>query len=329
MDGCTTPKVSIVTPTYDRMDLLKGAVESGLAQTYADFELIVSDNAMSDEVQALVASYGDDRIKYRHNGSNVGALGNALAAYKAARGTYIGTLHDDDLWEPTFLEKLVHPMEADPSISLAFSDHYIMDGSGRTDVQKSTENSKLWRRANLAPGKHQPFVRLALVDRALPVAMATVFRKDSIDWNDFPPEVASVYDLWLAYLACRNGGAAYYVPERLTRYRHHGGAMTAHSRYDEFFVYCYDRFLSDPRLADAHDAIRREAGPFHTGLGLALVAHGDRARGRRHLARGLRSHPDLRSVSGLVCSALPASASAMVERLANVRRMRSSAYPRA
>jgi glycosyltransferase involved in cell wall biosynthesis len=271
-------------------------------------------------VEALVRSYGDDRLVYRHNGGNIGPLANAMAAFAAARGTYVAMLHDDDLWEPGFLAALVPPLEADPSLTLAFCDHWVIDDDDVADVEGTAENTRRWRRHDLSPGAHRPFADLALVDRAVPVAMGTVLRKAAIDWDDVPEEIGSIYDIWLAYLACRDGGGAYYVPERLTRYRHHSGAITSSTRYDRRFVYCYDRFLGDDRLRGIEGALRREAAGFRTGLGISLLADGDRRAARRQLGRAVADGRDLRALATLGVSVLPGRPLDHVERARQLRR---------
>jgi glycosyltransferase involved in cell wall biosynthesis len=65
--------VSILIPTYNRRDMLKEAVTSVLAQGYADYEIIIADNWSTDDTEAVVAAFGDSRIKYHKNAQNVGA----------------------------------------------------------------------------------------------------------------------------------------------------------------------------------------------------------------------------------------------------------------
>jgi glycosyltransferase involved in cell wall biosynthesis len=299
------PTVSVVIPTYDRAEYLRQALESALAQTYTDFEVVVTDNSMSADTAALVSSYGDRRVRYRHNGGNIGALANALAGFRSTRGQFVASLHDDDAWEPRFLERLVPPLLEDPSLVLAFSDHFLMDADGVVDLPATDRNTRLWGRHGLAPGKHAPFTRLALVDRAVPVAMASVFRRAAVDWDAVPTEAGAVYDLWLVYLACRDGGGAYYVPERLTRYRTHASAHSATHRIDTAFLWCYEHFLSDPRLQHLRPELRRAVARFRTGAGIGLLREGRRADARRLLARALREHPQPRAAGALLLSVLP------------------------
>jgi len=211
--------VTVAIPTYRRPDLLRGAIDSALAQTYRSMEILVSDSDGSEAVSALVAGYHDPRLRYRRNDRPTNGLENALAMYRDARGKFIATLHDDDEWEPGFLAAMVKPLVEDPTVGLTFADHWVMDVDGNVMVGKTEEYTRKRGRAGLAEGRHQPFTRLALVDRAVFFVAATVFRNGLVDWDEVPPDVAPPYEVWMTYLASRDGAAAYYVPERLMRYR--------------------------------------------------------------------------------------------------------------
>ena len=68
------PRVSVIMPVYLRQQYLRQALESALAQTYRDIEIIVTDNGPSPEIERLVRSYGDPRLRYRHNGTTNAAF---------------------------------------------------------------------------------------------------------------------------------------------------------------------------------------------------------------------------------------------------------------
>ena len=70
------PAVSVCIPTYNYARFLGSAIESVIAQTFEDFELIVSDNASTDDTQAVIASYDDPRIRAYRNDHNLGLFGN-------------------------------------------------------------------------------------------------------------------------------------------------------------------------------------------------------------------------------------------------------------
>lgn len=264
------PAVTIVTPVFRRLNYLEESLESALAQTYRDFEIIVTDDGPSPEIAKRVDSYRDPRIRYRHNGRNLGIAMNHLAAYREARGRYITNLDDDDYWKPDFLEKLVPPLEADPTLAVAFCDHYLIDETGHVHLIPSRKNSRFYRREDLAPGRHQPFTEMAVVYEAIPMAMGSVFRKSLLDDAPYPPNIGGSYDYWLSYLATRTGQAAYYVPERLSYYRVHrqSGSLTRGWRNYRNAIYVRSQFLKDPRLAPYHAAIRNSLGVCYGKLAL-------------------------------------------------------------
>ncbi|MBB3086907.1 glycosyltransferase family 2 protein [Geodermatophilus sabuli] len=324
-DEVTHPLVTVAIPTYRRPKMLRGAIESALAQTYTNTEILVSDSEGSDEVAALVECYGDRRLRYRRNERETNGLENALAMYRHARGELVATLHDDDEWEPRFLEVMVEPLRADPSIVLTFADHWVMDAGGAVLPEWTESNTRERGRAGLPEGRYEPFTRLALVHRAVFFVAATVFRNGLIDWDEVPPEVAPPYEVWMTYLACRDGGAAYYVPQRLMRYRLHDETATRSSRLERAHVYTYDRILADPRVSDLREELLRSSAPFRASLGLSLLADGSADEARRHLLRALTHGARLSASVGLALSLLPPRARASsIDRLRAARARRRS-----
>jgi GT2 family glycosyltransferase len=92
------PAASVIIPAYNRADLLAQAMESVLAQTMADLELIVVDDGSTDNTPAVLASYGDKLIALRQDNAGPGAARNAGIA--RAAGRYVCFLDSDDLWFP-------------------------------------------------------------------------------------------------------------------------------------------------------------------------------------------------------------------------------------
>jgi len=101
--------VSIGLPTRNRCSLLCGALDSLLGQTYTNFELIISDNASTDETGNICQEYAarDSRIRYIRQKENIGAVANFKFVADAARGEYFMWATDDDLWEPNFINELL------------------------------------------------------------------------------------------------------------------------------------------------------------------------------------------------------------------------------
>jgi glycosyltransferase involved in cell wall biosynthesis len=289
------PLISVVIPTRNRPDYLREAIASALAQTYTNIEVLVRDNASGDETRRVVESFDDPRLSYYRNEINVGPTRNVMAGCVAAHGKYVANLHDDDVWEPAFLEQLVRPLEANSSIAIAFCDHHIIDASGQLDTAMTRKNTRQWKRDRLAPGFHQPLHRIAVVDMSIPLSMAALIRRDAVNWNDVP-DLPSCYDVWLMYLVSRDGQAGYYVPERLTRYRVHSGSETAigRIRVDQGYVMCCDRMLADERMRSVWPEIELELARACADLGLTLARQGRIAEGRPYLRRSLQLRWTLR-----------------------------------
>ncbi len=115
------PAVSIGLPVYNGDNFLVAAVDSLLAQTYDDFELIISDNASSDRTEEIGRSFAarDSRVRYVRNNVNLGAAQNYNQLVDMAVGRYFKWAAHDDICAPQFLEKCVAALEAEPDVVLA------------------------------------------------------------------------------------------------------------------------------------------------------------------------------------------------------------------
>jgi glycosyltransferase involved in cell wall biosynthesis len=310
----TAPLVSVIVPTFNRIRYLGEALRSAVGQTYRDMEIIVSDDASTESVfAAVVEPIGDSRIVYRRNPKTLGMGLNIWGALTSAKGKYVATLHDDDIWEPDFLSRLVPPLEHDPSISVAFCDHAIIDEAGVLNPDAADVNARLWRRDVLSPGKVENLMEIAIVNQGVPAAMAALFRKEAIDWSDFPAEVGTFYDVWLNYLAARTGAPGFYDPARLTRYRVHQASETnawtnlsgrlRALRQSEFML---GRCLTDPALSRIRPTMEEKYRRTVNSLTVALFedAKPDEARQVLRRATSLIRAPGHHLL--LAATALPA-----------------------
>ena len=110
-----TPMVSVIIPTYNRGSLVTAAIDSVLAQTFTDFELIVIDDGSTDDTAKRLGPYRD-RIRYVHQ-ANLGASAAQNAGLREASGEWVAILASDDVWHPTKLER---QMEAIGSLGSEF-----------------------------------------------------------------------------------------------------------------------------------------------------------------------------------------------------------------
>ena len=98
-----TPMVSVIIPTYNRGSLVTAAIDSVLAQTFTDFELIVIDDGSTDDTLTRLGPYMN-RILYFHQ-ANLGASAAQNAGLREARGQWVAILASDDVWLPEKLER--------------------------------------------------------------------------------------------------------------------------------------------------------------------------------------------------------------------------------
>jgi len=127
------PLVSIGLPVYNGERFIREAIESILAQTFADFELIVCDNASTDGTERIVREYAarDERIRYERGAVNRGAAYNYNRVTERSRGRYIRHAAHDDVLSPTNLERCVAVLESDPGIALAYPRMCRIDEQGQ------------------------------------------------------------------------------------------------------------------------------------------------------------------------------------------------------
>ena len=122
-------RVSVIVPTYNCAAYIREALESVLAQTYRDFEVIVVDDGSADDTQAVLAPFGT-RITYVPQ-ENRGAAAARNTGIRLAKGDLVAFLDADDLWMPLFLEREVGALGRFPHAALAFAEGYQIDHGGQ------------------------------------------------------------------------------------------------------------------------------------------------------------------------------------------------------
>ena len=118
-----TPTVSIGLPVRNGAAFVAEAIESILAQTFPDFELVISDNASTDRTPEICQTYAaaDRRIRFYRQERNIGAAQNFNLVFRRSSGKYFKWAAHDDLIHPTYLARCLAALEADPEASLCQS----------------------------------------------------------------------------------------------------------------------------------------------------------------------------------------------------------------
>ena len=125
------PRVSVCIPVYNGAGYIQECIESVLAQTFADFELIVADNCSTDETEAVVRSFTDRRVRYVRNAKNLGLVGNANRCLQLASSEYVCLFHHDDVMLPQNLARKVTVLDAHPGVGFVHSNLLLVDETGR------------------------------------------------------------------------------------------------------------------------------------------------------------------------------------------------------
>jgi glycosyltransferase involved in cell wall biosynthesis len=203
--------VSVVIPTYNYGRFIAGAVESVLAQTYQDREIIVIDDGSTDDTQARVEPY-TDRIRYIRQ-QNQGCSAARNTGIQAAKGDWLAFLDADDLWHPRKLEIQMAYLARHPDIALLAADNLMDLSEGWPAIG-----------VNLDP----PAVAVRLEDiviRSRFVPSSVVARKDcfhKLGLFDAALRSAEDRDMWIRF-ACHYAIAQLQAP--LSWYRVHGDSM--------------------------------------------------------------------------------------------------------
>ncbi|NJN95353.1 MAG: glycosyltransferase family 2 protein [Anaerolineales bacterium] len=172
------PLISMGMPIYNEAKWLGQALDSLLTQTFEDFELIISDNASTDESRKIVQDYAakDARIKLYHQAEDIGAIENFEFVLAQARGDYFMWVGGHDLWSSNLLDVLLKEMQANPHVVLCFPQTVLIDRENRPltvfneTVDTRSEQSaagRIWamhrqlKRSNAIYGLHRREVLLS------------------------------------------------------------------------------------------------------------------------------------------------------------------------
>jgi len=132
----TPPKISVCIPTFNTARYLAEAIESVLGQTFTDYELVVYDDASTDETPEVMRRFADPRLRYVRSEHNLGQAGAWDRCVSLASGEYVALLHADDVYLSGFLDQRVSVLDANPTVGLAFGAVQLIDQNGVATAEK-------------------------------------------------------------------------------------------------------------------------------------------------------------------------------------------------
>jgi glycosyltransferase involved in cell wall biosynthesis len=254
--------ISVILLSCDRPSWCEIALRSVLAQTHAEFEVLVRDDSVGSAIETLVSSIGDARVRYRR-GQRAGQLANFVGALDETTGDVVLVLHDDDWWEPTLLARVATPMLADPAVDFATTPFTYVDAKGSV----LNEQTRLRERSSARPwpsgivelASVEERARELIVRRLVSPFQGTAIRRRVLDNLDLPDEAGSVLDLWISAHLAKTTTRWLFVTEHLVFYRVHGGSVASAMNDLQSERWVIEAFLADPELSPLH--ARRGARP--------------------------------------------------------------------
>ena len=221
------PFFSVMMPAYNAERYIALALDSILAQTFNDFELIVFDDFSKDRTYEIIKKYEakDKRIKSFRNEKNMGNCYTRRLALNEMTGRYVAFLDSDDIWESKKLEKFARRLEtAEKDSVCVHSDAILIDADGcemgQSFQQKFNTNNK--------PVEGNIFHEILLTNW-INMSSAVVDRKTLLEVGGFRPISEMVADDWDMWVRFARNAKFYFIPEKLTRYRiHEAGISSAH-----------------------------------------------------------------------------------------------------
>jgi glycosyltransferase involved in cell wall biosynthesis len=220
----TQTKVTVSIPTYNRAALLKVCLESVLAQDYPDFQVIVLDNASSDDTTATVNAFADPRIIYLRNDTNIGMHANWSRALEVNSSPYLTVLEDDDLILDGFIRESAHALDKHPSAGFSFGLCRYIDIKG-TELNLQEGAGEI-PETELITGLE--YLHNIVAGRNWVIYPASVMMRSSAVATTGPLDIPHSYhssDLNL-YLRLASNFDLAYIPKEVACYRLHGGQDT-------------------------------------------------------------------------------------------------------
>jgi glycosyltransferase involved in cell wall biosynthesis len=286
--------VSVIIPTYNRADVLPRAIETALGQTLEDIEVIVVDDASTDDTAAVVGRYDDPRLTFLRHETNKGASAARNKGIRAASGDYVALLDSDDEWAETKLERQVATLESR-------SDEWVAVYCGTTVI--TDESASEWRsRLVDLLGRQggtdrteggEELVKEVLLDRLHTSAGSTLLvRAAVVDRIDgFDESFDRFQDTEFLIRVLRQGKLAY-VDEPLLRRYPSGGPSAEAVR--EAAAHLLETFADEVVALETrgYDV----TGAWHYSLARKFIQEGELETGLRHLRAG--SLPGPRQLPG-------------------------------
>lgn len=284
------PKVSVIIPTYNRAHLIGETLESVLAQTFRDYEIVVVDDGSTDDTGSVVAKVAPEaRYIYQENTGIPEVLNVCI---REARGEYVQHLGSDDLLVEDTLARSAALLDAHPNVAMVHGAAWLIDETGK-------RLSVL--RPDFAAGDYIRSGREEIRDLLLSnhvVAPTVMARRQVMVEAGLYDARFGLYEDWNLWTRIARKHDVAYSHDPLVSYRVHSGPSgsifhTASARdIDRYRRMHLNEVLEDPSLRDVYAGVRRKAMALHhLAVGQRAVETGETWYARRAAVKAALRHP--------------------------------------
>ena len=309
------PTVSVIVPNYNHARFLRQRINTILAQTFRDFELILLDDCSTDESRSILREYASDpRIRLDFNDANSGSTFKQWnKGVRLARGKYVWLAESDDYSDPHFLERLVALLDADPEVMIAYCRSWRVsdndsEAGGYGDADSNNANPRefayplldapdlpRWSADFCADGTEE-CRRYFVIANLVRNASSAVFRKAVYDQVGGADESLRLCGDWKLWASIALQGKMAYVSDPLNYYRLHAGSVWGHNRdgaLETAEVLRVIRWIMD-RVTPTDAARKRTCERLSQGWVMALMSSHVPLEKKKAILRDVRaidSHP--------------------------------------
>lgn len=239
------PGVTVVIPVYNRLGYLAATLDSVLAQTWQDWELIVVDDGSQEDVAGFMVSYTDARVRFMRQ-ANQGNAAARNAGIAQGSGEFVICLDSDDVWHPAMLETCVAFLTAHPNVDVAYA-----------QVQAIASDGAALPRPVGPPPRNGDLLEPLLLGHPILPSSALVRRLCFERWGSYSPGLDD-WELWLRWAS--RGCRFACIEQPLLQYRIHGQNFNLdYDRRRAVHFPMLDRFYSQERLPERALQLRQRS----------------------------------------------------------------------
>ncbi len=224
------PKISVIVPNYNHARFLRQRIDTILAQTFQDFELILLDDCSTDDSRSILSAYASDpRARLDFNSANSGSVFKQWnKGVRLARGEYIWIAESDDYADDRLLARLVALLDADSKLAFAYcrSRRVTTDGifEGFADSHMTILDTYRWTADYSADGEEE-CRNYFVCHNPVPNASGVVFRKTIYEQAGGADDSLRLCGDWKLWTAMALRGRIAYVGEPLNYFRFHSSSQ--------------------------------------------------------------------------------------------------------